>query len=98
MAQNYRNQPSRPDYGRGGRYQTSSERDRYRPGGEHRFNPERNERDERAFEGDRSYSGGGYSEEFGYRRGRNRDIEAVDFTYEAASLGRQRARVDLFGR
>ena len=31
-------------------------------------------------------------------RGRNRDIEAVDFTYEAASLGRQRARVELFGR
>lgn len=73
MAQNYRNQPNRSDYGRGGRYQTGSERDRYRTGGEHRFNPDRNERDERAFEGDRSYSSGGYSEEFGYQRGRNRD-------------------------
>ena len=31
-------------------------------------------------------------------RGRNRDIEAVDFTYEAASLGRGRARVELYGR
>ncbi len=31
-------------------------------------------------------------------RGRTRDIEAVDFTYEAASLGRGRARVDLFAR
>jgi hypothetical protein len=31
-------------------------------------------------------------------RGRERDIEAVDFTYEAASLGRARARVDLFAR
>ena len=30
-------------------------------------------------------------------RGR-RDIEAVDFTYEAASLGRGRARVELFAR
>ena len=31
-------------------------------------------------------------------RGRERDIDAVDFTYEAASLGRGRARVDLFAR
>ena len=31
-------------------------------------------------------------------RGRNRDVAVVDFTYEAASLGRQRARVRLFAR
>jgi hypothetical protein len=31
-------------------------------------------------------------------RGRDRDIEAVDFTYEAASLGRGRAKVELFAR
>jgi len=31
-------------------------------------------------------------------RGRSRDIDTVDFTYEAASLGRGRARVDLFAR
>ena len=31
-------------------------------------------------------------------RGRERDIEAVDFTYEAASLGRGRARVGLLAR
>jgi hypothetical protein len=31
-------------------------------------------------------------------RGRQRDIEAVDFTYEAASLGRERARVELYAR
>ena len=31
-------------------------------------------------------------------RGRSRDIQAVDFTYEAASLGRGRARVELYGR
>ena len=31
-------------------------------------------------------------------RGRERDIDAVDFTYEAASLGRQRARVELYAR
>ena len=28
-------------------------------------------------------------------RGRNRDIEAVDFTYETASLGASRARVEV---
>ena len=31
-------------------------------------------------------------------RGRSRDIDAVEFTYEAASLGRERARVELFAR
>jgi hypothetical protein len=31
-------------------------------------------------------------------RGRDRSIEALDFTYEAASLGRGQARVDLFAR
>ena len=31
-------------------------------------------------------------------RGRDRNVEAVDFAYEAASLGRGRARVELFGR
>lgn len=75
MAQNYRNQPNRPERFRGGRYQTGGERDRYRTGGEQRFNPERSDysRQARGFEGDRSYSQGGYSEEFGYQRGRNRD-------------------------
>ena len=31
-------------------------------------------------------------------RGRQRDIQSVAFTYEAASLGRQRGRVRLFAR
>ncbi len=31
-------------------------------------------------------------------RGQSRDIEAVEFTYEAASLGRERARIELFAR
>jgi len=31
-------------------------------------------------------------------RGGRRDVEAVDFTYEAASLGRGRAKVALFAR
>jgi hypothetical protein len=31
-------------------------------------------------------------------RGRDRDIAAVDFTYEAASLGRRTGRVRLFAR
>jgi hypothetical protein len=73
MAQNYRNQPNRPDDRGGGRYQTGSERDRYRTGGEQRFNPDWQDRGARGFEGNRGYSQGGYSEEFGYRRGRNRD-------------------------
>jgi osmotically-inducible protein OsmY len=59
---------TRPDYGRGARYQTSN--DRYRTGHEQRYSPEseryRSGR-ERGFEGDRSYSQGGYREETGYR-------------------------------
>lgn len=72
MAQNYRNQSGRSDHGRGDYYRTSSDHDRYRTGGEQRFNPDWEDR-EQSFAGDRSYSAGGYSEEFGYRRGRSQD-------------------------
>ncbi len=78
MAQNYRNQSNdnHPERGRGGRYQTSGDRDRYRTGGEQRFLPERDDDfspESGGFEGEHSYSQGGYSEEFGYRRGPNRE-------------------------
>jgi osmotically-inducible protein OsmY len=95
MTQNYRNQSGRPDYGRGGRYQTGSERDRYRTGGEQRFNPEWDDRSDRAFEGERSYSAGGYPEEFGYRGGHNRDEnEYRSSDYQSRSAGYQRGRSD----
>src|SRR5687767_7348728 len=74
MAQNYRNPSGRSDYGRGGRYQSGSDRDRYQTSGEQRYNPEWDDRSpQRGFEGDRGYSAGGYAEEFGYRRDHNRD-------------------------
>jgi len=80
MAQNYRNQSGRSDYGRGGRYQTGTDRDRYRTGGEQRFSPSWDERDSyRGYEGDRSYGAGGYPEEFGYRHGQNRDEQDRDY-------------------
>jgi osmotically-inducible protein OsmY len=80
MAQNYRNQSGRSDYGRGGRYPTGGDQDRYRTGGEQRFSPEPQDRNRwhGGYEGDRSYSQGGYSEEFGYRRGRDRDEQSRD--------------------
>jgi osmotically-inducible protein OsmY len=59
---------SRPDYGRGARYQTGG--DRYRTGNEQRYSPER-ERGERGFAGDRRYDQGGYREETGYREFNN---------------------------
>lgn len=74
MAQRYPYQQSqeqeRRDFGRGGRYQGSSDRDRYQTGGERRYSSEWDDRYERdrGFEGDRSYAGSGYSEETGYRR------------------------------
>lgn len=74
MAQNYRNQSGRPEAWRGARYQSGSERERQHTGGE-RFNPywdDERTRNSRAFD-DRSQTQGGYSEEFGYRRSRNRD-------------------------
>jgi osmotically-inducible protein OsmY len=81
MAQNYRNQSGRPDYGRGGRYPTgAADRDRYQTGGEQQFSPDWEERDRpQSFEGNRSYSAGGYSEEFGSRRHRNREEQDRDF-------------------
>jgi osmotically-inducible protein OsmY len=81
MAQNYRNSSGRQEQGRGGRYQTGGDQDRYRTGGEQRFNPASDDRVHwhgGGYEGDREYSRGGYSEEFGYRRGRNRDEQSRD--------------------
>jgi len=64
----------------------SSGRERYETGNEHRYSPDFEDRSNEGrhfddtsggFEGDRSYSAGGYPEEFGYRResypGRERD-------------------------
>jgi osmotically-inducible protein OsmY len=79
MAQNHRNQSGRSDFGRGGRYQSGGDRDRYRTGGEHRYSPSWDDRDSRGYEGERSYSAGGYSEEFGYRRDQNRDERDRDY-------------------
>jgi osmotically-inducible protein OsmY len=69
---------SQQDYGRGDemrggerseRYQTGADRDRYRTGGERRYQSDWDEASsERGYSGDRSYSAGGYPEEFGYRR------------------------------
>jgi osmotically-inducible protein OsmY len=76
MAQHYRNQSGRPGESRGGRYQGGSERDRYRTGGEQQhsggdwYNRSRGVTDDR--------SAGGYSEEFGHQRGRNRDESDQD--------------------
>jgi osmotically-inducible protein OsmY len=76
MAQNYRNQNESgrwQDYPRSS-HRGSSGRDRYETGNERRFRPDWEERfsesghQEEGFEGDRSYSAGGYPEEFGYRR------------------------------
>jgi len=79
MSQNYRpqNESGRgPDYSRTGqrpsggrdRYETGNER-RYSPDWENRFYESGHEDDNGgSFAGDRSYSAGGYQEEFGYRR------------------------------
>jgi osmotically-inducible protein OsmY len=69
MAQNYRNQSGRSDESRGGRYQGGSER--YRTGGEHHAGGDWYDRAPGS--GDRFSAGGGYSEESGFRRDRNRD-------------------------
>ena len=74
MAHDYPNQSGRSDQSRGGRDSFGSDRDRYRSEGEHRFSSDRDERyGNRGYEADRSPSSGGYSEEFRYRRSRNRD-------------------------
>jgi osmotically-inducible protein OsmY len=60
----------RPDYGRGARYHSGTDRDRYRTGREQRFWPERGRQQigrGGAYEGDRRYGQGGYREETGYR-------------------------------
>jgi osmotically-inducible protein OsmY len=59
----------RPDYGRGARYQSGTERDRYRTGGERRYWPERDRppRQPGGYPGNRAYEQGGYGEETGYR-------------------------------
>jgi len=59
---------TRPDSGRGARYQGSN--DRYRTGYEQRYSPDSDRSHlgrERGFEGERRYSQGGYREETGYR-------------------------------
>lgn len=82
---------SEQDYGRGEemrggergeRYQTGTERDRYRTGGERRYQSDWDEGSaERGYSGDRSYSAGGYPEEFGYRRdyGRGREFSGEQY-------------------
>lgn len=78
MAQNYRNQNESgrwQDSPRAG--QRSGGRERYETGNERRYSPDWDDRfhesgshddSSTSFEGDRSYSAGGYPEEFGYRR------------------------------
>jgi len=77
MGHNYRTQNESghwQDHSRSGqrggtgrdRYETGNE-SRYRPDWEQRFR-EASSQEETGFEGDRSYSAGGYPEEFGYRR------------------------------
>jgi osmotically-inducible protein OsmY len=85
MAQNYRNphESGRAEFGRdrsgrserwGGRYQTGGDRDRYETGGERRYSSDwDDDSSERGYEGDRSYSAGGYAEEFGHRRDEGRE-------------------------
>jgi hypothetical protein len=59
---------------RGGRMPGGTDRDRYATGNEQRYRPSWDEdTDRNAFESDRSYAAGGYSEEFGNRAGGSRD-------------------------
>jgi hypothetical protein len=62
------------DFGRerSERHPTGTDRDRYRTGGEQRYRSDWDEgSSERGYSGDRTYSAGGYPEEFGYRRERD---------------------------
>ncbi|MGH8175809.1 MAG: BON domain-containing protein [Steroidobacter sp.] len=76
MPQNYRQPDERPnqrneqqDFRRRERMRTGEDRDPYQSGGERRYMSDRDDRaPQRGFEGERSYSSGGYPEEFGYRR------------------------------
>ncbi len=60
----------RPERGGGARYQTGTERDRYRTGREQRYSPEGDRQQagrESGYEGNRRYPQGGYREETGFR-------------------------------
>lgn len=80
---------------RGGRMRSGADRDRYASGNERRYWPDRDERSEGAFDGDRSYSAGGYAEEFGERRRGSRDMErgqgqrGGDYADEPQDWGRE---------
>ena len=63
--------PPAPERDRGARYQSGTERDRYRTGREQRYWPERDRqqgwREGGGYQGDRRYAQGGYREETGFR-------------------------------
>lgn len=109
MAQNYRNpqDPGRSDFGRDRssgrgerweRYQTGADRDRYETGNERRYAADWDEdSSERGYEGERSYSAGGYPEEFGYRRDYGRERQGGHGQYGSGQHG-QGQQGEQFGR
>jgi osmotically-inducible protein OsmY len=108
MAQRYPYQrpqeQERREFGRGSRFQGGADRDRYQTGGEHRYSSEWDDpyRRDQGFEGDRAYSGGGYSEETGYRReGRDeRDefgAQRRGYPYQGSGHGRGYSRGEFSG-
>jgi hypothetical protein len=99
MAQNYRQQNESgrwQDYPRSGQ-RSAAGRDRFETGNERRFRPDWEERfyegnQGESFEGDRSYSAGGYPEEFGYRREQMAEPERGSYRY-----GSHESPEDRFG-
>jgi osmotically-inducible protein OsmY len=100
MAQNYRQQNESgrwQDYSRSGQ-RGGTGRDRFATGNERHFRPDWDERSyegnqDESFEGDRSYSAGGYPEEFGYRREQMAEPERGSYQ----RYGSQESHEERFG-